>query len=161
MSKYVFSDEEYGDVLNNFVIGCVDVAVCYKGKILLETRTDNPIKDEWWIFGGRIQRNEDLNAAASRGVYRELGVKLPRERYSVIGVYNLIWPVRREPDELNGCHHLLIAHHVELSHREYIDVNEFVATSSMTAKWFDFKEIVDGRFLNEIKDITFKSSQQY
>jgi len=157
MSEYAFSDKEYGNVLDNFVIGCVDVAVCYKEKILLVMRTDNPIKDEWWIFGGRVHRNEDLKTTASRGVYRELGIKLPDERYTEIGTYNLKWPVRREPKDLNGCHHLLVAHHTELNDQEYDEVNEYVAKSSLTAKWFDYKEIASGKFLDEIKDISYKS----
>lgn len=157
MSEYAFSDEEYGNVLDNFVIGCVDVAICFKGKILLVMRTDNPIKDEWWIFGGRMYRNEDLKTSASRGVHRELGMKLPEERYIEIGTYNLKWPLRREKNVLNGCHHLLVAHYAELTDQEYNEVNEYLAKNLIMAKWFDYEEVATGKFLDEMKDISYKS----
>ncbi|MDB5162489.1 MAG: hypothetical protein JWN28_96 [Candidatus Saccharibacteria bacterium] len=158
MSEYVFSDKEYGDVIDNFVIGCVDVAICYDGKILLERRERNPIKSEWWIFGGRMLRDETFTEAARRGVHRELGLNLPVERFSEIGAYNLIWPVRREVEKSNGCHHLLVAHHVGLNKQEYEEVNKHIVTESIIAEWFEYKNVSDNNFLKEIKDIAYKSS---
>ena len=54
--EYQFSDEEYGRVLDNFVIACVDVVVLHGNKVLLEKRTYDPLHDQWWIFGGRIKK---------------------------------------------------------------------------------------------------------
>ena len=158
MTEYVFSDQEYGDVLDNFVIGCVDVAVHYEGRILLERRKYNPIKDEWWIFGGRMLRNETLKEAAVRGMDRELGLTLPGERFSELGAYNLIWPSRREVEELSGCQHLLIAHRVELDRRDYEDVNKHIVAKSITAEWFNYKDVIGENFLDEIKDIAHRLS---
>jgi colanic acid biosynthesis protein WcaH len=54
---------------------CVDVVIYYKGKVLLVKRRNEPEKNEWWLPGGRIYKNEKLEDAALRKALEETGVK--------------------------------------------------------------------------------------
>lgn len=118
-SSTPFSDEEYGKILDHLVVACVDTVVTHKGKVLLVKRDQEPAKNAWWIFGGRVIKGESLQGAAQRGIHRELNVRIhDEERFTEIGVFNLLWPTRREPLSTNGCHHILIAHHLELTDGE-------------------------------------------
>jgi ADP-ribose pyrophosphatase YjhB (NUDIX family) len=154
--KYRFSDEEYGQILDNFVIGCVDSVVLYQNKIILEKRQSNPIQGEWWIFGGRVQVGESLNDTARRGLARELGVEISSDRFVEIGSFNLIWPIRREPTVINGCHHLLIAHMVEINEREYDEINDYTSKNHMDVCWLDLNKLEDQKLLPEMNAIITK-----
>ena len=148
------SDLEYGKVLDNIVVGCVDVAVIYQGKILLEKRDKDPIQGHWWIFGGRVLVGENLKSTAQRGVQRELNVYIDDlNRFVQFGVYNLVWPTRREPKQENGCHHLLIAHLVSLTGLEYKKINDLIDNSPKYS-WFDLEE--NKLFLPELNEIVSK-----
>ncbi len=148
-SKYNFTDEEYGKVLDNFVIACVDVAVIHENMILLEKRRKQPDKDGWWIFGGRVNVREDLLDTARRGLQRELGLEVNRERFFKMSDYNLIWPIRREPKKENGCNHLLLAHGIILDKIEYLNVNNYIKNHNIDARWFSIN--------NPEKDLTEKN----
>ena len=156
MNKLLFTDEEYGKVLDNIVVACVDVAVTHQGSILLEKREFMPIKDEWWIFGGRMLVGESFKETARRSVFRELGVDIEdTNRFSETGTFNLRWPTRREPISENGCHHLLIAHTVEVSNEEKEIIDAFTKNKQDVIGWFDMRNH-DLDLLPEIQSIIQK-----
>jgi ADP-ribose pyrophosphatase YjhB (NUDIX family) len=153
-SHYAFSDKEYGRVLDNFVIACVDVVVLYQDKILLERRGNDPIKNQWWIFGGRMSRGDSLIQAAKKELLKELGLKITdTTRIKELGAYNLVWPTRREPDAKNGCHHLLVAHVLRLNEKEYQQINE---SPRKTMNWFDIFDIGE-QILPDLRSIIDKT----
>jgi ADP-ribose pyrophosphatase YjhB (NUDIX family) len=43
MSKWPFTDVEYGKILDNIAVACVDVAVIFDNKVLLVKRSKEPI----------------------------------------------------------------------------------------------------------------------
>ena len=157
MDSFTFSDAEYGKVLDNFVIACVDVAVIYGDMILLERRANEPIRGEWWIFGGRMRRGETLVQAAARNVSREIGLDIQPKRFFEAGVYNLMWPTRREPDISNGCQHLLLAHAVRIEKDEFEKINEQIEKHTIAVKWHDHSNIISGQYLKEVKDIALRA----
>lgn len=159
MTQHPLSDKQYGQVLDNIVVGCVDVAVVSRGQILLERRNHDPIKDEWWIFGGRILIGETLQAAAQRGVAQELNLHIPQpERFIELGAYNLRWPLRREKPVKHGCHHLLIAHMVELTEVERVGLDETLSQREPRTAWH--KLTPKKSFLPELASIVERAALQ-
>ena len=75
----------YGDIQRVLPILCVDVLVRYEGKYLLIRRTEEPVKDVFWVIGGRVNKGEDLRSAALRKIREETGLA-PFEM-EMIGVY--------------------------------------------------------------------------
>lgn len=156
MSDLPFTDEEYGKVLDNLVVACVDVAITCHNSILLDLRQNQPIKGNWWIFGGRVNKGETLQEAAKRGVYRELSLVIEDiSRFKELGVYNLRWPLRREPVATNGCHHLLVAHQIELTDSEKDQVDNKLR-GSQSIKWFAISDLENEEILPELSDIIRK-----
>jgi ADP-ribose pyrophosphatase YjhB (NUDIX family) len=155
-TTYPTTDEEYGQILDNYVIGCVDTLVVYKDKIILERRQKNPIEGEWWIFGGRMLIGESFEETAHRGLLRELGIDIPKERFENIGAFSLRWPTRREVDATNGCHHLLAAHMVVISDDEYEAINDFVSRNAINARWFSDKDLKLEKLLPELAAVIAK-----
>lgn len=154
---YQFSDEEYGEVLNNFVIGCVDTLVIYRDKVLLEKRSKDPIKGAWWIFGGRMIVGEGFRQTARRGLQRELGIDPAEDRFIEIGTFNLTWPTRREPDASKGCHHLLVAHKIQIDEFENKIITNLIKQNKLDAHWFSSSELSSLVILPELKLIIEKS----
>lgn len=78
-------NELYQNIQRVLPILCVDVLVRYEGKYLLIKRTEEPVKDVFWVIGGRVNKGEDLRAAALRKMREEIGI-VPYEM-EMIGVY--------------------------------------------------------------------------
>lgn len=146
----MLTDEAYAKVLDNIVVGCVDVAITHKGMILLERRINDPIKNEWWIFGGRVIIGETFQETAKRGLLRELGVNIQDEtRFLQLPAMNLRWPTRRETPIENGCHHLLVPHCIEITDLEKAFLDQLIRADSQK-KWFSTKAHENDIFLPEI-----------
>jgi colanic acid biosynthesis protein WcaH len=74
---------EYKRILEVIPILCVDVIIENdEGEYLLVFRNNHPMKDHWWVVGGRVEKGELLTAAACRTVRQEVGLDA-REMRSV------------------------------------------------------------------------------
>jgi len=71
-------------------IPTVDAITTYRKKFLLLLRNNPPVKDNWWLFGGRIMRDESLEMAVLRQLFEETGLKGIIKRR--VGVLNQIFP---------------------------------------------------------------------
>lgn len=63
--------DEYDHIRKRFVLACVDVAIEFKGKILLVKRRDEPAAGQWWLPGGGYLWGEGDKDCALRKVREE------------------------------------------------------------------------------------------
>ena len=64
-------------------LGANAIITC-KGKLLLEKRRDSDI---WGLVGGGVKKYESALQAIVREVYEELGLRVPKEKFSRLAVY--------------------------------------------------------------------------
>ena len=57
----------------------------WNGKLLLEKRRDSDI---WGLVGGGCKKTETGRDAIAREAYEELGVRIPREKFEKLAVYD-------------------------------------------------------------------------
>lgn len=57
----------------------------YKGKLLMEKRRDSDI---WGLIGGGCKKTETGRDAIAREAYEELGVKIPKDAFEKLAVYD-------------------------------------------------------------------------
>ena len=57
----------------------------YNGKLLLEKRRDSDI---WGLIGGGCKKTETGREAIAREAYEELGVKIPKDAFEKLAVYD-------------------------------------------------------------------------
>ena len=57
----------------------------WNGKILLEKRRDS---DVWGLIGGGVKNWETEPQAMAREVYEELGIRIPKEKFEKLAVYD-------------------------------------------------------------------------
>lgn len=75
----------YKTIVDLMPILCVDIVLKYNGKYLLVKRTKEPLKDQWWVPGGRVLKGETITDAARRKIKEELGVEA--EILKVLGYF--------------------------------------------------------------------------
>lgn len=68
----------YKKIVESMPIACVDIVVTSGKKFFLVKRRDEPAKGEWWPIGGRVIKGESLEAAVTRKVREEMGVRSVR-----------------------------------------------------------------------------------
>ncbi len=64
-------------------LGANAIITC-KGKLLLEKRRDS---NTWGLVGGGVKRWETEEQAIAREIYEELGLRIPKERFTKLAVY--------------------------------------------------------------------------
>lgn len=65
-------------------LGANAIITC-KGKLLLEKRRDSDI---WGLVGGGCKKTETGREAIARETYEELGLRIPKERFEKLAVYD-------------------------------------------------------------------------
>lgn len=88
MIKNKIPNDEYKKILENIPICCVDLIIKGKKGVLLVLRADEPLKNFWWIPGGRIYKGEKIENAVIRKAYEETGLKVKIEKN--MGTYETI-----------------------------------------------------------------------
>jgi len=61
--------------MNDGIIRTVDIAVTFRGSILLIKRTKAPFMDKFVLPGGHVEEGESLRAAAVRELEEEVGLR--------------------------------------------------------------------------------------
>lgn len=86
------SFERYRAAMEELPIVTVDVIFLSrdKTKILLGKRTNQPYAGQFYSFGGRLHKNEELLDAACRIAKQEVGISLSPQALTLAGVLNEI-----------------------------------------------------------------------
>lgn len=64
-------------------LGANAIITC-KGKLLLEKRRDS---NTWGLVGGGVKKWETESQAIAREIYEELGLRIPKEKFTKLAVY--------------------------------------------------------------------------
>lgn len=83
--------EFYKSIVRYMPILCVDgIIMNDKAQFLLVKRNNEPLKNEWWIPGGRVYKGETLEKAFKRKMREEIGVDV--EIMISLGYYEEQYP---------------------------------------------------------------------
>ena len=87
-------DENYKFIVKKMPILVVDLFVKLEsGQYILVRRANEPLRDQWWIPGGRVLKGEEIKTAAYRIAKEELGLLESDFRFDPIfrGYYNAFY----------------------------------------------------------------------
>lgn len=112
MVKNFIPDTLYTQILEYMPIPCVDFVLVQNGKVLLTYRIEEPAKDQWWIQGGRVYKNERLEAAVFRLAAREIGTRNIRI-IRMCGTYEFFSDIASFKEVTSGIHDIAIVYVVE------------------------------------------------
>lgn len=94
MNRYIQPDL-YKQIIERMPFACVDLAIERNGKWLMVKRRQEPAKGEWWVVGGRVYKNETLEAAAKRKAREEVGLEI--ELVRKVGFYETFFKTAKVP----------------------------------------------------------------
>ncbi|WP_413194012.1 GDP-mannose mannosyl hydrolase [Pararobbsia alpina] len=84
-----------------------------KGRYLLGRRVNKPAQGSWFVPGGRIQKNESLDAAFARLAQEELGITtLERADATLLGVYEHFYEDNFSGAEGISTHYVVLGYRV-------------------------------------------------
>jgi len=97
--------EEFLEVVERAPLVSIDVIVRRgDGRVLLGRRTNEPAKDFWFVPGGRIYKNERLEAAFRRICEAELGKPFAIGEAKFLGVFEHLYPTNFAGQPGTGTH---------------------------------------------------------
>ena len=82
--------EEYKKVIKKMPIFCIDFLISFQKKYLLIKRKEEPLKNSYWVIGGRLMFKETISEAAQRIQEREIGRYF--SNFKEIGFSNYFFP---------------------------------------------------------------------
>ena len=79
----ILPENIYKEIISNIPILCADIILKNKNnnKFLLIKRNNEPLKNEWWIVGGRVHFFENLQSAIIRKTQEEVGIFLDNVKF--------------------------------------------------------------------------------
>ena len=83
-------EEEYKELIKKMPIFCGDFLIFAEKKYLLIKRKVQPVKDVYWVIGGRLRHNETMTQLAERVMVQEIGRSFTD--FKIIGFSNYIFP---------------------------------------------------------------------
>lgn len=84
-----------------------------QGEYLLGLRNNRPAQHYWFVPGGRVQKNETLDAAFLRLTTEELGIRLERNQAVFKGVYEHFYSDSVFGEEIS-THYVVLAYELKL-----------------------------------------------
>jgi len=107
--------EDFERVVRLTPLVSIDMVVrSQEGHVLLGRRKNDPARNSFFVPGGRITKNESLEAAFQRITLAELGLQLELKQARFFGVYEHIYQenVFRKPGF--GTHYVVLAYELAL-----------------------------------------------
>jgi len=138
-------DAEYGRGLQRFIGVCTDIVIVNRERrqIYLARRRSKPMTGWWWLGGGQMVNETDVEAA-TRSFERETKIRLSHYRLIRIATHDYFWKDRQQEPQSIGCHMEGKTFMVELTDAEIsnikLDPDEFEAEKGLTA--FTREELV-------------------
>ena len=87
---------------------CADFLIYAEKKYLLVKRKEEPVKDVYWVIGGRLRYKETMDELAERVQMQEIGRSFPQ--YKIIGYSNYFFP---DTPDARATHTPTLLHIVE------------------------------------------------
>jgi colanic acid biosynthesis protein WcaH len=95
----------------------IDLLICDQaGRVLLGQRLNRPAAGCWFVPGGRIYKNETLDAAFQRISQAELGVPFQRHQAQLLGLYEHFYDdsVFAGPQQGPDTHYVVTGYRLDL-----------------------------------------------
>lgn len=110
-SSRLLPENVFKQVVANAPLVAIDLLVeDAERRMLLGWRKNPPARDNWFVPGGRIRKNETLSAAFSRISEEELGRPFRLDQCIFVGVYQHFYTDNFLGEQGAGTHYLALAH---------------------------------------------------
>jgi colanic acid biosynthesis protein WcaH len=138
VSPNVLDDDEFSKVVRFAPLISIDLIVRDPDrKVLVGVRNNEPAKNFYFVPGGRIRKDETLEAAFARILDAEIGCSVDFKEARSLGAYQHMYPNNRFGHPGYGTHYVVLAYELNLSRRPAIVLDG----QHSIAKWMDEAEL--------------------
>ncbi|MCI0747363.1 MAG: GDP-mannose mannosyl hydrolase [Verrucomicrobia subdivision 3 bacterium] len=131
--------QEFLEVVERTPLVSIDLIVRRRdGAVLLGKRTNEPAKGCWFVPGGRICKDERIEAAFRRICVAELGREFNVNNARFMGVFEHFYPTNFAEQAGISTHYIVLAH--ELNSIDLPD--QLPADQHGEYRWFDTKTLL-------------------
>lgn len=114
-----------------------------RGRVLLGRRVNEPAKNCWFVPGGRIRKDESLDAAFRRIVLGELGsnvhISANRADYHQLGAFDHFYPSSEHAIATTSIHYVALGHRINSA---AIDPTHLPKEQHSEWRWFPLDELL-------------------
>lgn len=113
----LLDSETFRSIVSSTPLVSIDLVIqTRRGDVLLGHRLNRPAQGAWFVPGGRILKNETLDAAFNRLTLEELGVSVGRSEARLLGVYEHFYSdsVFAATGEGPDTHYIVLAYQLVL-----------------------------------------------
>jgi len=143
----VIATDLYSKIHSLLPIACIDLVIVRHNTVLLVKRKNEPLRDQWFIPGGRLIRNEPIIDAVERIAQEEVGLTVSRAAHFV-RFDNLILDTDPFGHGL-GTHTMSLVFATKAT-----DDNQVVVLDSTQhdyADWIRYDKVIDGEYHHYVK----------
>ena len=106
---------EFASMVENMPLIAIDLLVeNHEGHYLLGWRNNPPALSSWFVPGGRIRKNETLDAAFQRITLTELGTAFHLDQSSFKGIYQHFYNENFLGEQGQSTHYITLAYHLAI-----------------------------------------------
>ncbi len=138
------NQETFSSVIKNTPLISIDLIVRNnEGKILLGKRVNEPAKNFWFVPGGRVFKDEDLDTAFCRTLKEELNVNKKRKEVLFDKVYEHFY-------ENNVFNEHFSTHYIVLAYTMKLDtIPEANTQQHAKYRWFEVEELLNSNTVHK------------
>ena len=100
------------------------------GKFLLLRRNNEPLKNKWWVVGGRIKTGEAAQNACIRKAFEELGIEINKPKF--LGYYEDVFDKNSFEDN-RTYHTISLVFEAKIKAKQVFKLDD----QHLEWKWFD------------------------
>ena len=128
----------YQNIIEILPIICVDIIIRNRNdQYLLVNRMNEPMKDKWWVIGGRVLKGETITQAVFRKAREEAGLRLKQAQ--AIGYFEAL--DQTDPFGRDNQYHA-----ISIVHEARISGDENIRLDSQSREW-KFAESLPEEFI--------------
>jgi colanic acid biosynthesis protein WcaH len=136
----ILDDNEFASVIRNAPLISIDLIVKNKkGEVLVGFRKNGPAKNNWFVPGGRVRKNEKLDDAFNRITLSELNQQFSRQDSKFLNIYEHLY-IDENKYNLEGVdtHYVVIAYQIDTLESGELDEND----QHSKFKWMKIEELL-------------------
>jgi len=136
--------ETFNAVIKSAPLVSIDLCLVFEGEILLGKRNNEPLRDQWFTPGGRIQKNESWQAALRRIALSELGLCVEDvSTFELMGIWDHFYKNSYLDQEMS-THYVNLPHFTRLELKPKLLMDE----QHRELAWFNLGSVASDELFN-------------
>lgn len=140
------NSESFLEVIESTPLVSIDIILKnLSGEYLLGKRTNRPAQGFWFVPGGRIRKNETLQAAMSRISLTELGIEILIEHCNLIGAFDHIYTDNFQGKSGINTHYVALGYNVDLPANQPLHFD----SQHSEVRWWPRSQLLESNLVHE------------